>query len=129
MSTVSVLIAVVDNEESVRRALGRLIRSAGFSIETFSSGADFLGSIHQRRPDCVVLDIRMPHLDGFEIQQALTKANDPMPVIVVTGDDSAEARTRAFQCGAKAYLRKPVDEAILLAAIRNALSPSPGLVT
>ena len=125
MTEVSVLVAVVDDEESVRRALGRLISSAGFGVETFCSGADFLDSIHQQRPDCVVLDIRMPHMDGFDVQRALTKANDLIPVVVITGDDSPESRTCAFKWGAKAYLRKPVDEAILLAAIRGACASAP----
>ena len=122
MPKVSVLIAVVDDEESVRKALGRLISAAGFDVQTFSSGPDFLRST-QQRPHCVVLDVRMPHMDGFEVQRMLMRVDPPIPIIVITGDDSAECRARALQQGARAYLRKPVDEALLLDAIASALLP------
>jgi len=118
------VIAVVDDEESVRKALGRLIRAAGFSVETFSSGSDFLLSIHQRLPHCVVLDLRMPHVNGFQVQQALAQAGTQLPIVIITGDDSAESRVRALEQGAKAYLRKPVDDAMLLDAIQTAIRPS-----
>jgi FixJ family two-component response regulator len=118
----SVLIAVVDDEESVRKALGRLISAAGFDVQIFSSGPDFLRST-QQRPHCVVLDVRMPHMDGFEVQRTLMRADEPVPVIIITGDDSADCRARALQQGAKAYLRKPVDDALLLEAIESALLP------
>jgi FixJ family two-component response regulator len=123
MPSAAILIAVVDDEESVRNALGRLIHSAGFDVQTFSSGLEFLHST-ERRPQCVVLDVRMPHMDGFEVQRTLMRAELPIPIIVITGDDSAECRTRALQQGAKAYLRKPVDEALLLDAIASALLPA-----
>jgi len=115
------LIAVVDDEESVRRALGRLIRSAGFDVETFSSGTDFLLSLQQRRPHCVVLDMRMPHLSGFDVQQEMKLTDAGIPVVVITGDYSAEGRADALHLGAAAYLRKPVDDAMLLSAISAAV--------
>jgi FixJ family two-component response regulator len=123
MPSASILIAVVDDEESVRKALGRLISSAGFDVQIFSSGPDFLHST-QRRPQCVVLDVRMPHMDGFELQRKLMRSELPIPIIVITGDDSAECRARALQQGAKAFLRKPVDDALLLEAIAGALLPA-----
>src|SRR5262245_62361484 len=85
------VIAVVDDEESVRKALGRLIRAAGFSVETYASGSDFLQSMTHRRPHCVVLDLRMPHVNGFHVQQALIDAGAQLPVVIITGDDSAES--------------------------------------
>lgn len=115
------VIAIVDDEESVRKALGRLIRAAGFNVETFSSGADFLLSLRQRLPHCVVLDLRMPRVNGFQVQQALAKAGNLLPVVIITGDDSAESRARALEQGARAYLRKPVDDATLIDAIQTAL--------
>ena len=118
------LIDVVDDEESVRKALGRLITSAGFEVRTFASGADFLRSSEERRPHCVVLDLRMPHVDGFQIQQALVRDVASTPVVIITGDDSPEHRTRALRQGARAFLRKPVDESMLLAAIESALRPA-----
>jgi FixJ family two-component response regulator len=118
-------IAIVDDEESVRRALGRLIRSAGFRVETYSSGSDFLVSVQQQRPQCVVLDLRMPHVNGFHVQQALADAGLSLPVVIITGDDSAESRIRALEQGARAYLRKPVDDAMLLDAIQTAIRSHP----
>lgn len=116
------LIAVVDDEESVRKALQRLVRSAGFAVETFPSGAEFLASMEGHRPDCLVLDLHMPQVNGFEVQARLNLAGAQVPVVVITGHDTPEARTRTMEQGAKAYLRKPVDEMMLLAAINDALA-------
>ncbi len=126
MAKIASLIAVVDDEESVRKALGRLIGAAGFDVQTFASGADFLRALQSQRPDCVVLDVRMPQMDGFDVQLALTRAHDSTPVIIITGDDSVEYRDRAFRQGARAYLRKPVDDVTLVDAIQNALLPVTG---
>ena len=115
------VIAVVDDEESVRKALGRLIRASGFRVETFSSGSDFLRSLEQQRPHCVVLDLRMPHLNGFHVQRAMADAGTRLPVVIITGDDSPESRVLALAQGAKAYLRKPIDDAMLLDAIQTAM--------
>jgi FixJ family two-component response regulator len=117
------LIAVVDDEEEVRRALGRLIRSAGLEIETFMSGADFLESLAHRRPAFVVLDLHMPGVNGFEVQSRLNEMPDPIPVIVITGRDTEESRQRALEGGARAYLRKPVDERDLFAALASVMGP------
>jgi FixJ family two-component response regulator len=115
------LIAVIDDESSVRLALGRLIRFAGFDVETFATGADFLSAMERQRPDCVVLDLRMPHVSGFDVQQALQQIDRRVPVLVLTADDSADSRERALRNGAAAYLRKPVDDVLLIDSIRTAL--------
>ena len=115
------LIAVVDDEESVRKALGRLIRSAGYGVETFASGVEFMQSLQRHRPDCVVLDLRMPLVSGFEVQAALVRSGSAVPVVIITGDDSAESRERTLRQGARAYLRKPVDDAMLIDAIQTAV--------
>jgi len=125
MSSVDTLIAIVDDEESVRKALSRLIRAAGFGVETFASGADFLRAVERRPPHCVVLDLRMPHVSGFDVQRALKQADARVPVVIITGDDSPESRSEALGQGAKAYLRKPVDEALLIDAIQTAIRSSP----
>ena len=119
------LIAVVDDEESVRRALGRLIRSAGFGVETYGSGVEFMQSLQRHRPDCVVLDLRMPVVTGFDVQSALQRSGTPVPVVIITGDDSPDGRERTLRNGARAYLRKPVDDAMLIDAIHSALQ-APG---
>lgn len=115
------MVAVVDDEESVRRALGRLIRSAGFGVETYGSGVEFIQSLQRLRPHCVVLDLRMPVVSGFDVQSALLRSGTGVPVIVITGDDSPESRERILRHGARAYLRKPVDDAMLIEAIHNAI--------
>ena len=114
------MIAVVDDEESVRKALERLIRSAGFAVETFASGSAFLESARYAQPSCVVLDLHMPGMSGFEVQGALALEHAGVPVVIITGHDTPEARTRALRLGAKAYLCKPVDDEALLAAIGGA---------
>jgi len=129
MATAAALIAIVDDEESVRKALSRLMRAAGFNVETFSSGADFLRAVEQRPPHCVVLDLRMPHLSGFDVQRALKQAASQVPVVIITGDDSPESRALALGQGAKAYLRKPVDDTMLLDAIQTAMRSSPAAAT
>jgi FixJ family two-component response regulator len=115
------LIAIVDDEESVRRALGRLMMSAGYRARVFSSGAEFLTSLATDRPSCVILDLHMPGLSGFELQGRLRDAPQPLPVVVITGHDTPEAQKRAQAGGAVAYLRKPVDDQLLLDAVTRAI--------
>ena len=121
MQTDTCLIAVVDDEESVRKALGRLIRSAGFSVETYASGVEFMQSLQRQRPHCVVLDLRMPVVNGFDVQSALVRSGAGVPVVIITGDDSPASRERTLRQGAHAYLRKPVDDAMLIDAIQTAV--------
>lgn len=122
MSVSTPLIAVVDDDADVRVALTRLAASAGFMVESFESGAAFLNSIEHHEPDCVILDVHMPGVSGFDVQGALAKAGASIPVVAITGRDSPETRSRALQLGAKGYLAKPVDQYALLAAIEAALS-------
>jgi FixJ family two-component response regulator len=125
------LLAVVDDDADVRIALTRLLASAGFSVEAFASGADFLRSLEHHDPDCAVLDLHMPDMSGFDVQGALA-GHSTVPVVVITGQDTPESRTRALGLGAKAYLCKPVDDEALLAAIAVAVdggsaSRNPGM--
>jgi FixJ family two-component response regulator len=115
-------VAVVDDEEPIRKALMRLLRSAGLSVETFGSGTEFLKSMDTRMPDCVVLDLHMPHMDGFSLQAQLVRKCAALPVIIVTGHDLPNARERAMAGGASAFLRKPVLDRTLLGAISAATS-------
>ncbi len=114
-------VAVVDDDEAVRRALARLVRSLGFEAEVFSSGEDFLTALATRRPDCVVLDLNMPRVSGFDVQARMAEAHVRVPVIVITGHDSPEARARALGGGASAYLCKPLDGQVLREAIHAAV--------
>jgi FixJ family two-component response regulator len=119
------LIAIVDDEEPIRKALKRLLRSAGLEVETFPSGVEFLESLAIRRPDCVVLDLHMPVMSGFEVQARLAEFDAPVPVVVITGHDSDETRAQALAGQPVAYLRKPVNDQVLLDAIELALSHNP----
>jgi FixJ family two-component response regulator len=118
------LIAVVDDEEPVRKALRRLICAAGHDVETFASGASFLASLENHEPDCVLLDLHMPELTGLDVQARLARTAPRVPVIVITGHDQPETRDRVLAAGATAYLLKPVDEEALFAAIAAALRTS-----
>ena len=115
------LLAVVDDDEDVRVALTRLVSSAGFAVETFASGGEFLRSVEDHEPDCVVLDLHMPAMSGFDVQGALANRHPTLPVVVMTGHDTPESRVRAVQMGAKVYLRKPINDEALLAAIGDAI--------
>ena len=117
-------IAIVDDEESVRNALKRLLCASGFAAETYASGQDFLRGIPEGQPDCVVLDIDMPGMSGVEVLHRLRAMALDMPVIVVTGFDSAETKAQCNAAGIVGYLRKPGDSRLLLNAISAALSAS-----
>jgi FixJ family two-component response regulator len=111
----------VDDDADVRVALTRLVSSAGFNVETFASGAEFLRSVQDHEPDCVVLDLHMPEMSGFDVQGALTRTHPAVPVVVMTGHDTPDSRARAIRMGAKVYLCKPINDVALLAAIGEAV--------
>jgi two-component system, LuxR family, response regulator FixJ len=92
-------VAVVDDEEPIRKALMRLMRSVGLSVETFASGPEFLQSLDTRLPDCVLLDLHMPQMNGFHVQAHLAGKYAALPVIIVTGHDLPNARERAMAGG------------------------------
>jgi FixJ family two-component response regulator len=117
-------IAVVDDEESVRKALKRLLRAAGLEAEGYASGQAFLDDAASRRPDCVLLDLHMPSMSGEQVLARIrTMAGHP-PVVVITAHDTPETRDQCLAAGAAAYLRKPLDDRLLLNAISAALSRS-----
>jgi FixJ family two-component response regulator len=118
------MVAVLDDDESVRKALVRLLEAAGHTARSFISGRDFLESWHFDAPDCLVLDLQMPGLAGVEVQQALNQAGAKFPVIIITADDAAGVREEAMIHGAVAYLRKPVDAGVLVNAVMCATSRS-----
>src|SRR5512143_446386 len=116
------LLAVVDDDADVRVALTRLVSSAGFAVETCASGVEFLRSVQDHEPDCVVLDLHMPEMSGFDVQGSLARGHPAVPVVVMTGHDTPESRARAVRMGAKGYLRKPINDDALLAAIGDAIA-------
>ncbi len=111
------MIFVVDDDRSVRKALKRLLSSAGLKVETFGSAEEVLTSGRQELPDMFVIDVRMPGLSGLELQQALAASGSRIPVIFITAYRDDQARSLAKQAGAVAYLEKPFDDRALLAAI------------
>lgn len=126
------LVAVVDDEDDVRQALRRLLRSAGFDVLAYESGSEFLRHVARSQPECVILDLRMPGQSGFDVQAALQQQSLRIPVVVVTGNESRESRQQAMDAGADAYLSKPVDGDALIDAVlaaierhRGASRPSP----
>lgn len=121
MGTPDRVIAVVDDEEPVRRALLRLLRAEGLQGVGFGSGAEFLTALPAATPSCVVLDLHMHGLSGLEVQRQLAHAWPNLPVIIVTGRHTAESEAQARACHPAAYLRKPLDGSTLLGAIRTAL--------
>jgi FixJ family two-component response regulator len=124
MSNAKPLIAIVDDDESVCRALKRLVRSLGMDGETFASGQEFLDLIEAMPsflPDCVVLDVQMPGLNGLEVQERLATNSNPLPVIFITAHDDAAPRERALAAGAVAFMRKPFNDELLIKTLREAL--------
>jgi FixJ family two-component response regulator len=124
MSRRRLLVAIVDDEEPVRRALRRLFLSAGIDVETFASGYEFLGSVKTQPPDCAVLDLHLPGLTGLDVLERLAEANVRVPTVVVTGHDQAGLAEKALAAGASIYLRKPLDEQSLLDSVAAAVRES-----
>jgi FixJ family two-component response regulator len=119
-------IAVIDDDESVRRAIRRLFVSSGLHAEGFATGRAFLDSLSASRPDCIVLDLQMPGLNGIDVMNALTRTGLAVPVVIVTGHDEPESRERCLAAGARAYLCKPFDDAALLQAVGEAVDAASG---
>jgi FixJ family two-component response regulator len=116
------LISIVDDDHSVRRALRRLVRLAGFPAETFASAEDFLSSASLLRTACLVLDIHLNGgMSGFGLQEQLIVDRVVIPIIFITAHDNVSLRERAEKSGASAYLCKPFSDELLLDAIRGAV--------
>lgn len=117
---------MVDDEESVRRALARMLNASQFDVEVFASGREFLEALQLRRPDCVVLDYQMPGLNGRDVQRQLVSAQIRLPVIVVTAHEQPTLRQQCLADGAVAYLAKPLHRVPLVSAIDDAMRLSDG---
>jgi FixJ family two-component response regulator len=126
MVNLNQIVAVVDDDESVCRAIKRLLRSVGIKAETFSSGEEFLGTLSSTasyRPACVILDFQMPGINGLELQRRLAPTG--VPVIFITANGDPAVREKALASGATGYLRKPFNDAILVKAVEIALGATP----
>jgi FixJ family two-component response regulator len=123
------VIAVLDDEDSVRKALVRVLRAAGFAAREFTCAQELLKAWYLDRPDCLLLDLQMPGLSGQDVQQALNSAGAEFPVIIITAHDAPAMREECMRLGAVNYLSKPLDGPVLLNAVAMAVNtgknPSP----
>ena len=114
------LIHIVDDEEAIRRSASFMLKTSGFDVATWPSGVAFLKEARNAAPGCVLLDVRMPEMDGLEVQQQLAERGVAMPVVVLTGHGDISIAVRAMKAGAVDFLEKPFEKARLLDAIEAA---------
>jgi FixJ family two-component response regulator len=115
------LVAIVDDDESVRNAVQGLMKVGGFPAQAFASAEEFLKSGQQRNSGCLIADIRMPGMSGLELQAQLNAERCRMPIIFITAHGDAKMRMRALRAGAVEFLAKPFDDEALLESVRAAL--------
>ena len=121
MANAAPYLAVVDDDASVRIALGRLLRIAGYEVKTFESGAEFLDTWERRSPDCVVLDVHLPGLSGFDVQSVLRSHGADPPIVFITAGDDQALTAKVRDAGGVRLLRKPFSNEALLEAVGAAL--------
>ena len=112
-------ITVVDDEESIRKALTRLLQAVGGVVQVFATGREFLASLDLRHPACLILDLQLPDLPGLEIQACLVREKLAFPTIIITGQSDPGLDERVRAAGAAAFLRKPLNDQTLLDTIRS----------
>ena len=115
------LVAIIDDDELFRRSIERLVGSAGFRVEAFASAEEFLERGNLDRTACAILDMKLPGMNGLELQQRLIASSRPMPVVFVSAHDEAVARANALRAGAIAFLKKPFDNSTLLDALHRSI--------
>ena len=121
MTRESATIFLIDDDLSVRRAVGRLLRAEGYTVEMFASGSDFLRAGHDATEGCVLIDVSMPGMSGFEVAQSLANGRSTLPVILITGHGDVPMANRAMNIGCASFLAKPFEDETLLSAVRGAL--------
>ena len=121
MTDTDPIVFIVDDDDSVRKALTRLINSVGLNVETFASAHDFLKRQPHNGPACLVLDIRMPGLSGLDLQDELVAAGRTLPIIFISAHGSIPISVRAMKAGAVDFIEKPFEDQTLLDAINQSL--------
>ncbi|OYU48403.1 MAG: DNA-binding response regulator [Rhizobiales bacterium PAR1] len=116
------LVYLIDDDFDVREGLTVLMRTHGLDVTAFDGGITFLEALPMLAPGCLLIDIRMPHITGLRLQERLAEANCDWPTIIITGHGDIEACRRAFKSGAVDFLTKPIEESVLIAAVRTALA-------
>ena len=124
MTSEGATVFIVDDDQSVRTALARLMRSASLHAETFASAKEFLQREHPDGPGCMVLDLSMPGSTGLELQQDMAAADIDLPIVFLTGHGDVPSSVKALKSGAVDFLEKPVDDDRLLSAIKHAVERS-----
>jgi FixJ family two-component response regulator len=117
------MIAIVDDDESVREATMSLMRAAGYAPKAFSCADEFLNSEQARRTDCLIADVQMPGMSGLELHGRLIRSGSAIPTVLITAHPDEKARDRALKAGVICYLTKPFNEDELLDCIQAALDP------
>jgi FixJ family two-component response regulator len=115
------IIAIVDDDEPLREALGSVLKAAGISIDTFASAEEFLDFPDRKKMACLILDVRLPGMSGIELQRRLSENGDAIPIIFVTAHGDASLREVVMKAGAAGFLNKPVRSDTLLREIHAAL--------
>lgn len=122
MPEASQFIAIVDDDPSVLKALRRLLHSHSFRAKTYGSAQEFLATLPAGRPQCLIVDLQMPHMSGIELQQHLISQDIRIPTIVITAHSDAGIRERCEAAGAVAFLLKPLQDTALFAAVEKAFA-------
>jgi FixJ family two-component response regulator len=120
MAGAAPMIAVVDDDPSVLKALTRLLRIRSFGAKTYGSALEFLASLTGGAPDCLIVDLQMPGMSGLELHQYLTGRGIEIPTIIITAHDEGGTRQRCEAAGTAGYLLKPIEDTVLLEAIAKA---------
>lgn len=114
------VVHIVDDEDAIRRSAGFMLKKSGFTVNAWVSGVEFLKHVKNAEQGCILLDVRMPEMDGLEVQQKLSERGVSMPVVVLTGHGDVSIAVRAMKAGAVDFIEKPFEKAVLLTAIESA---------
>jgi two-component system response regulator FixJ len=122
MSSDARIVYLVDDDDAIRRSAGFMLKTSGFVVKPFTSGVEFLKETKELEPGCVLLDIRMPGMDGLEVQKALRERGSTLPVIIMTGHGDVNVAVQAMKVGAVDFIEKPFEKAVLMNAIEEGFS-------
>jgi two-component system response regulator FixJ len=115
------LVHLVDDDEAIRRSVGFALKTSGFRVQTYESGTELLKAAANLEPGCILLDIRMPGMDGLEVQTELRGKGVTLPVVIMTGHGDVSLAVQAMKAGAVDFIEKPFEKAVLLSAIEHGL--------
>jgi two-component system, LuxR family, response regulator FixJ len=122
VSNTQKVIYVVDDDDSVRRSVGFMLKTSGYRVHSFSNGAELLKDAKSLEPGCILLDIRMPGMDGLQVQEALHERGVRLPIVIMTGHGDVPLSVRAMKAGAIDFIEKPFDKETIIAAVEAGFS-------